>query len=99
MLKDQINDQKVRLGVIREKLSYEFNIELESILDTLYTPEASFGRYCRTGWQKFAKGWNNLGKSTRWQKKPTMKLKSATTSYSEQKQDLVKAKESLIAND
>ncbi len=40
-LKDQYNEQKVRLNVLKEKLSFEFRIDLEHLLDDLKEPEST----------------------------------------------------------
>ena len=95
MLKDQINDQKVRLGVIREKLSYEFNIELESILDTLTQPEAPL-EDIQDRLAKVRKRVEQFGEVNPMAEEAYNEIKDRYDFISEQKQDLVKAKESLI---
>jgi chromosome segregation protein len=93
--KDQLNEQKVRLNVLREKLSFEFRIELDELLDDLKLPEASKGELLER-MAKVRKKLDQFGDVNPMAEEAYNEIKERFDFITEQKNDLINAKESLL---
>jgi chromosome segregation protein len=93
--KDQLNDQKVRLNVLKEKLAFEFRIELEDMLDQLQLPETG-KEELQDRIAKVRKKLDQFGEVNPMAEEAYNEIKERYDFITEQKNDLINAKESLL---
>jgi chromosome segregation protein len=93
--KDQLNDQKVRLNVLKEKLAFEFRIELEDMLDQLQLPETGKDEL-QDRIAKVRKKLDQFGEVNPMAEEAYNEIKERYDFITEQKNDLINAKESLL---
>jgi chromosome segregation protein len=93
--KDQLNDQKVRLNVLKEKLAFEFRIELEDMLDQLQLPETGKDEL-QDRISKVRKKLDQFGEVNPMAEEAYNEIKERYDFITEQKNDLINAKESLL---
>jgi len=93
--KDQYNDQKVRLSVLKEKLSFEFRVNLDELLDELSEPETP--RHALDDrMAKVRKRLDQFGEVNPMAEEAYDEMKSRYDFITEQKKDLTDARESLL---
>jgi chromosome segregation protein len=93
--KDQLNDQKVRLNVLKEKLAFKFRIELEDMLDQLQLPETG-KEELQDRIAKVRKKLDQFGEVNPMAEEAYNEIKERYDFITEQKNDLINAKESLL---
>lgn len=95
LLKDQYNDQKVRLNVLKEKLSFEFRIDLENLLDDLKEPETPRDQL-NDKMLKVRKKLDQFGEVNPMAEEAYDEMKDRYDFILAQKNDLTQAKDSLL---
>ncbi|MCO5231484.1 MAG: chromosome segregation protein SMC [Chitinophagales bacterium] len=95
-LKEDYNEQKIRLNVLKEKLAFEFRIELESLLEDLKEPETSKD-ILEEKMIKIRRKLDQFGEVNPMAEEAYDEMKERFDFISEQKKDLVDAKVSLLA--
>ncbi|MCO5249120.1 MAG: chromosome segregation protein SMC [Chitinophagales bacterium] len=94
-IKDDYNQQKVRLNVLKEKLSYEFNIDLDDFLEELKEPETD-KETLNARLDKAKKQLSQFGEVNPMAEEAYDEMKERFEFITAQKQDLEDAKVSLL---
>jgi chromosome segregation protein len=95
-IKDKLNDMKLQLAGIKERLSVEFKVDLEEILDQERTGSQSVEELNADA-EKLKKRLENMGEVNPTAIEAYTEMKVRHDFIVEQKNDLVNAKESLLA--
>lgn len=94
-IKDRLNELKLQLAGMKERLSVEFKVELDEILDQARTTETSLEELQATS-DRMKKRLENMGEVNPTAIEAFMEMKKRYEFILEQKNDLVSAKESLL---
>jgi len=94
-IKDKLNELKLQLAGMKERLSVEFKIELDEILDQPRTTETSLEELQATS-DRMRKRLENMGEVNPTAIEAFTEMKKRYEFILEQKNDLVSAKESLL---
>lgn len=94
-LKDQFNEQRVRLNVLKEKLAFEFRIELEHLLDDLQEPETSEAEL-NERMERVRKRLDNFGEVNPMAEEAYDEMKERYDFIQTQKDDLIHSKDNLL---
>ncbi len=94
-IKDKLNDLKLNLAGMKERLNVEFKIELDEILDQARTTETSLEELQATS-DRMRKRLENMGEVNPTAIEAYTEMKKRYEFILEQKNDLVEAKESLM---
>jgi len=94
-IKDKLNDLKLHLASTKERLSVEFKVELEDILDQARTTETSIDEL-QASCDRMKKRMENIGEVNPTAIEAFQEMKKRYEFIMEQKNDLVTAKESLL---
>ncbi len=94
-IKDRLNELKLQLAGMKERLSVEFKVELDEILDQERTTETSLEELQATS-DRMKKRLENMGEVNPTAIEAFMEMKKRYEFILEQKNDLVSAKESLL---
>ncbi|MCO5234025.1 MAG: chromosome segregation protein SMC [Chitinophagales bacterium] len=94
-LKEEYNEQKVRLNVLKEKLAFEFRIELESLLKDLKVPDIDKDLLLEK-MSKTKRKLEQFGEVNPMAEEAYDEMKERFNFISEQKKDLVDAQASLL---
>lgn len=94
-IKDRLNELKLQLAGMKERLSVEFKVELDEILDQARTTETSLEELQVTS-DRMKKRLENMGEVNPTAIEAFMEMKKRYEFILEQKNDLVSAKESLL---
>ena len=94
-IKDQLNDVKLQLAGMKERLNVEFRINLEDIIDEPRTGEASLEELQEKA-DRMKKRLENLGEVNPTAIEAFQEMKKRYDFILEQKNDLVSAKDSLL---
>lgn len=95
-IKDKLNEMKLQLAGLKERLSVEFKVDLEEILDQDRTGEQSVEELNSEA-EKLKKRLENMGEVNPTAIEAYTEMKVRHDFIVEQKNDLVNAKESLLA--
>lgn len=95
-IKDQINEVRLRLASIKERLQVEFKVNLEDILDEPRTRETPLEQL-QSDTDKFRKRLENMGEINPTAIETFQEMKARYEFILEQKNDLVGARESLLS--
>ena len=95
-IKDKLNEMKLQLAGMKERLSVEFKVDLEEILDQVRTGEQSVEELNAEA-EKMKKRLENMGEVNPTAIEAYTEMKVRHDFIVEQKNDLVNAKESLLA--
>lgn len=95
-IKDKLNEMKLQLAGMKERLSVEFKVDLEEILDQERTGETSVEELNAEA-EKMKKRLENMGEVNPTAIEAYTEMKVRHDFIVEQKNDLVNAKESLLA--
>jgi len=95
-IKDKLNDMKLKLAGMKERLSVEFKIDLEEILDQPRTNELSIDDLTAES-DRMKKRLENMGEVNPTAIEAYTEMKARHDFIVEQKTDLVNAKDSLLA--
>jgi chromosome segregation protein len=95
MLKDKINELRFQLAGIKERLSVEFNVDIEKILDESRETDESL-EDLQAGCDKMKKRLENIGEVNPTAIEAFIEMKKRYDFILEQKNDLVEAKDSLM---
>lgn len=93
--KDQLNEQKVKLNVLKEKLSFEFRIDLDHFLEDLKEPDISREDLSERMY-KVKRKLDQFGEVNPMAEEAYDEMKDRYDFIQEQKNDLVQAKDSLL---
>lgn len=93
--KDQLNEQKVRLNVLKEKLSFEFRIDISAFLDYLEEPETPKEDLSER-MSKVKNRLDNFGEVNPMAEEAYDEMKDRYDFIISQRDDLNEAKESLL---
>ncbi|HZH68421.1 MAG TPA: AAA family ATPase, partial [Chitinophagales bacterium] len=93
--KDQLNEQKVRLNVLKEKLSFEFRIDISAFLDYLEEPETPKEELSER-MSKVKNRLDNFGEVNPMAEEAYDEMKDRYDFIISQRDDLNEAKESLL---
>ncbi len=93
--KDQYNEQKVRLNVLKEKLAFEFRIELEQLLQDLKEPEVPRDELM-DNMEKVRRKLENFGEVNPMAEEAYDEMKERYDFIISQRDDLNQAKDSLL---
>ena len=96
MKKDQLNDLKLKLNILKERFSIEFRVALDDIMDNLNLPEISKSEL-ENHISKVRNRIDNFGEVNPMAEEAYNEMKTRYDFIIEQRDDLVKAKESLMA--
>lgn len=94
-IKDRLNELKLQLAGMKERLSVEFKVELDEILDQARTTETSLEELQATS-DRMKKRLENMGEVNPTAIEAFTEMKKRYEFILEQKNDLVSAKESLL---
>lgn len=94
-IKDRLNELKLQLAGMKERLSVEFKVELDEILDQARTTETTLEELQATS-DRMKKRLENMGEVNPTAIEAFMEMKKRYEFILEQKNDLVTAKESLL---
>jgi chromosome segregation protein len=94
-IKDKLNDLKLNLAGMKERLNVEFKIELDEILDQARTTDTSLEELQATS-DRMRKRLENMGEVNPTAIEAYTEMKKRYEFILEQKNDLVEAKESLM---
>lgn len=94
-IKDKLNELKLQLAGMKERLSVEFKIELDEILDQARTTDTSLEDLQATS-DRMRKRMENMGEVNPTAIEAFQEMKKRYDFILEQKNDLVNAKESLL---
>jgi chromosome segregation protein len=94
-IKDKLNELKLQLAGMKERLSVEFKVELDEILDQARTTNTSLEELQATS-DRMKKRLENMGEVNPTAIEAFMEMKKRYEFILEQKNDLVSAKESLL---
>ena len=94
-IKDKLNELKLQLAGMKERLSVEFKIELDEILDQVRTTDASIEELQASS-DRMKKRLENMGEVNPTAIEAFTEMKKRYEFILEQKNDLVSAKESLL---
>jgi chromosome segregation protein len=94
-IKDRLNELKLNLAGMRERLHVEFKIELDDILDEARTTTSTIEEL-QTAADRMRKRLENIGEINPTAIEAFVEMKKRYEFILEQKQDLVSAKESLL---
>lgn len=94
-IKDKLNELKLQLAGMKERLSVEFRIELDDILDQPRTTESTTEELQATA-DRMKKRLENIGEVNPTAIEAFTEMKKRYEFITEQKDDLVNAKESLL---
>ncbi len=95
-IKDKLNDMKLQLAGMKERLSVEFRVNLDEILDEARTGEATVEELNAEA-ERMKKRLENMGEVNPTAIEAYTEMKARHDFIVEQKTDLVDAKESLMA--
>jgi chromosome segregation protein len=95
MVKDKINELRFQLAGIKERLSVEFNVDIEKILDEPRETDESL-EDLQAGCDKMKKRLENIGEVNPTAIEAFIEMKKRYDFILEQKNDLVEAKDSLM---
>jgi len=95
-IKDQLNEMKLRLTGLKERLSVEFRVNLDDILDEPRTNELTLEELTAES-ERMKKRLENMGEVNPTAIEAYTEMKARYDFIIEQKTDLVNAKESLLA--
>lgn len=95
-IKDQLNDMKLKLAGMKERLSVEFKVNLDEILDQARTNELTVDELNAEA-ERMKKRLENMGEINPTAIEAFTEMKARHDFIVEQKTDLVNAKESLLA--
>ena len=95
MVKDKINELRFQLAGIKERLSVEFNVDIEKILDEPRETNESL-EDLQAGCDKMKKRLENIGEVNPTAIEAFIEMKKRYDFILEQKNDLVEAKDSLM---
>ncbi|MBS1777891.1 MAG: chromosome segregation protein SMC [Bacteroidetes bacterium] len=95
-IKDQLNDMKLKLAGMKERLSVEFKVNLDEILDEARTGELTVDELTAEA-ERMKKRLENMGEINPTAIEAFTEMKARHDFIVEQKTDLVNAKESLLA--
>ncbi len=95
-IKDQLNDMKLKLAGMKERLSVEFRVNLDEILDQPRVGTVSIDELTADA-EKMKKRLENMGEVNPTAIEAYTEMKARHDFIVEQKTDLVNAKESLLA--
>jgi chromosome segregation protein len=95
-IKDKLNDMKLQLSGMKERLSVEFRVNLDEILDEARTGEATVEELNQEA-ERMTKRLENMGEVNPTAIEAYTEMKARHDFIVEQKTDLVDAKESLMA--
>jgi chromosome segregation protein len=95
-IKDQLNEMKLRLAGLKERLSVEFRVNLDDILDEPRKGEQSLEELTAES-ERMKKRLENMGEVNPTAIEAYTEMKARHDFILEQKTDLVNAKESLLA--
>jgi chromosome segregation protein len=95
-IKDQLNDMKLKLAGMKERLSVEFRVNLDEILDQPRVGTVSIDELTADA-EKMKKRLENMGEVNPTAIEAYTEMKARYDFIVEQKTDLVNAKESLLA--
>lgn len=95
-IKDQLNDMKLKLAGMKERLSVEFKVNLDEILDQARTGELTVEELT-TEAERMKKRLENMGEINPTAIEAYTEMKARHDFIVEQKTDLVNAKDSLLA--
>lgn len=94
-IKDKLNELKLQLAGMKERLSVEFKVELDEILDQARTTDTTLEELQATS-DRMKKRLENMGEVNPTAIEAFMEMKKRYEFILEQKNDLVSAKESLL---
>jgi chromosome segregation protein len=94
-IKDRLNELKLQLAGMKERLSVEFKVELDAIIDQERTTETSLEELQATS-DRMKKRLENMGEINPTAIEAFQEMKKRYEFILEQKNDLVSAKESLL---
>ncbi|MBL7719483.1 MAG: chromosome segregation protein SMC [Flavipsychrobacter sp.] len=95
-IKDKLNDMKLQLAGMKERLSVEFRVNLDEILDEARTGEQTVEELTQEA-ERMKKRLENMGEVNPTAIEAFTEMKARHDFIVEQKTDLVNAKESLLA--
>ncbi|MBS1687949.1 MAG: chromosome segregation protein SMC [Bacteroidetes bacterium] len=95
-IKDQLNDMKLKLAGMNERLSIEFKVHLEDVLDQPRTGEMTIEELTAEA-ERLKKRLENMGEVNPTAIEAYTEMKSRNDFIVEQRDDLVSAKESLLS--
>ncbi|MGN6566818.1 MAG: chromosome segregation protein SMC [Flavipsychrobacter sp.] len=95
-IKDQLNDMKLKLAGMNERLSIEFKVNLEDVLDQPRTGEMTIEELTAEA-ERLKKRLENMGEVNPTAIEAYTEMKSRNDFIVEQRNDLVSAKESLLS--
>jgi len=95
-IKDQLNDMKLKLAGMNERLSIEFKVNLEDVLDQPRTGETTIEELTAEA-ERLKKRLENMGEVNPTAIEAYTEMKSRNDFIVEQRNDLVSAKESLLS--
>jgi chromosome segregation protein len=93
--KDRLNDLKVKVNVLKERFSFEFKLDISDLLDTIEAPETPFADL-QERMEKVKKRIDNFGEVNPMAEEAYNEMRERYDFITEQKNDLVAAKESLL---
>ena len=96
MKKDQLNDLKLKLNILKERFSIEFRVALDDIMDNLNLPDIS-KLELENQISKVRNRIDNFGDVNPMAEEAYTEMKTRYDFIIEQRDDLIKAKESLMA--
>lgn len=95
IIKDKINELRLQLAGIKERLSVEFNVDIDQILDEPRNTDASLDDL-QTDCDKMKKRLENIGEVNPTAVEAFVEMKKRYDFIIEQKNDLVSAKDTLL---